>query len=266
MIQIQPTTPVYFLSENLLSLLNRPGRELTVKVLQVEGKTLHLELGGEKFQAQVSGIFNPEDFEVGENLRVRVERTEPEIVLRLVSPQKKSIDLVILHSVKRENMFLSEQERVEKRLELTTLTGFLKRLVATKGKKFQEREEGEDWVPQVKLKKPLYYEDKFLLPLVFPENTGWGYFEFFPPHEEVDKLKLFKVVLFFPYLSLVEINFYLKNQNLEIMLDFSSKEGLKMAREYLSELKNLLASEEKSFKVYLRQKEITPGYLLFDRG
>jgi hypothetical protein len=56
---------------------------------------LYLELGGDKFQAQIAGTFNPEDFKVGETLRVRVERTEPEIVLRLISPQKRSTDLLL---------------------------------------------------------------------------------------------------------------------------------------------------------------------------
>ena len=62
MIQVPPTSPVYFLPENLFSLLSRPGRELTVRVLQIEGKMLYLELGGDKFQAQIAGAFNPEDF------------------------------------------------------------------------------------------------------------------------------------------------------------------------------------------------------------
>jgi len=54
--QITAPAPIIYLPENLWSFFSRPGRELLIKVLNIEGKTLYLELGGEKFQARIGEL------------------------------------------------------------------------------------------------------------------------------------------------------------------------------------------------------------------
>jgi len=273
MIQVPPTTPVYFLPENLFSLLSRPGRELTVRVLQIEGKMLFLELGGDKFQAQVAGIFNPEDFKVGETLRVRVERTEPQIVLKLISPQKRSADLLLMVDVLRKEaseghshgMTLLQEKAKE---EAGRLVSLLREALTYVEKKSERKGKGEeDFIfTKIKVKQPVYSENKLLLPLVFPEGNGWGYFEFEVPEEKEGKTKLFSIRMFFPYLGLLEANFYLQEKKLQVSIDFANKESLDFAKGYLEELKEALSTREGIANIFLRYKPLEPGYLLESRG
>ncbi|MDK2861912.1 MAG: hypothetical protein PWP33_1115, partial [Thermodesulfobacterium sp.] len=105
--QITAPAPILYLPENLWFLFSRPGRELVIRVVGIEGKTLNLELGGEKFQAKIAGTVNPEDFKVGENIRVKVLQTGNPVVLQVVSGEKTSSDLKILYILsqagKKEN-------------------------------------------------------------------------------------------------------------------------------------------------------------------
>jgi hypothetical protein len=273
MIQVPPTSPVYFLPENLFSLLSRPGRELTVRVLQIEGKMLYLELGGDKFQAQIAGTFNPEDFKVGETLRVRVERTEPEIVLKLISPQKRSTDLLLMVDVLRKEA--SGGSSVEPKLiqekakeEAGRLVSLLREalIYAEKKTERKDKEEEDSIFSKIKVKQPVYTENKLLLPVVFPEGNGWGYFEFEVPEEKEGKTKLFAIRMFFPYLGLLEASFYLKGKNLQISIDFASKESLDFAKDYLEELKEALSIRKGIVNIFLQHKPLEPGYLLESRG
>ena len=88
--RVTAPAPVTFLPENLFSLFSRPGRELTVRIVQIEGKTLTLETGGEKFQARIAGTLLPEDFRPGETLRVRVLSSGPPVLLHLVEGERLS--------------------------------------------------------------------------------------------------------------------------------------------------------------------------------
>jgi len=268
MIQAPPATPVYFLPEHLFSLLSRPGRELTVRVLQVEGKMLYLELGGDKFQAKIAGTFNPEDFRVGEILRVRVESTEPEIVLRLISPHKRSYDLLLMVSVLRKDQRDRAYSPEIAKEESGRLFSLIREAVAFAEKKIERKDkEEEDYnFTKIKFKEPTYTENKLLLPLIFPEGSGWGYFEFAVPEEKEGKIKLFSLRMFFPYLGLIEANFYLKSEHIQIFLDFSNKESLIFAQNYLNELREVLSTKRGLINIYLQHKTLEPGYLFESRG
>ncbi|RUM87345.1 MAG: hypothetical protein DSZ24_06380 [Thermodesulfatator sp.] len=79
--------PVTFLPENLVPLFSQPGRELTVRVIEVEGKTLTLETGGERFQARLAHIPFAEALRPGETLRVRVVSTSPSLLIHLIEEE-----------------------------------------------------------------------------------------------------------------------------------------------------------------------------------
>lgn len=110
--QITAPLPIYYLPENLWSLFSKPGRELTVKVLQIEGKLLYLELGGYKFQARLAGTLNPEDFRPGDLLKVKVLKSEGPVVLEVFGSSKESEEVKILYLLVREKPSIGTSQNV----------------------------------------------------------------------------------------------------------------------------------------------------------
>ena len=113
--QITAPAPIIYLPENLWSLFTRPGRELLIRVIAIEGKTLFLDLGGEKFRAQIGGSLNPQDFYPGQTLRVRVAQIGYPIVLQILTEAKKESELKFLYVLNEQKKgFQSIKEGVSK--------------------------------------------------------------------------------------------------------------------------------------------------------
>jgi hypothetical protein len=126
--QITAPAPIIYLPENLWSFFTRPGRELLIRVLNIEGKTLYLELGGEKFQARIGGTLTSENFTVGEVLKVRVAKTGNPIILQIISPEKEAEELKFLYLINAKLAEKSINKEVFQK-DFNLLATFIKDLV-----------------------------------------------------------------------------------------------------------------------------------------
>lgn len=266
--QISAPTPIYYLPENLWSFFTRPGRELAVRVLQIEGKLLYLELGGHKFQARLAGTLNPEDFVPGEVLKVKVLKTEGPVVLEVMesSRGKGEANLLYLLVKGKERDSLSPQVLAkEARREAIGLTEMLKLLVQKAG--IKEKREGlkniEEFLgKEIELSDFFLEEDRVFMPFLLQDKKSWGYLEILPPKEKAGKVRIFLLKLFLQYLGYVEGIFYYTDDSLEIDLFFSEKGAWEWAKEYLRELRKELSFSSKFVKINLEKREVSPGQIL----
>lgn len=264
--QITAPLPIYYLPENLWSLFTRPGRELTVRVLQIEEKFLYLELGGYKFQARLAGTLNPEDFKPGELLRVKVLKSEGPVVLEVVGSEKGAQEQKLLYLLVKERAsdFFS-QPLVSK--ELSLLSQVIKNLV--KNEEIKEKKEIfkklDDFIERnLKISDFVLEEDRLFIPFVFVDEKSWGYLEVLVPEDKGGRIKVFQLKLFFQYLGLVEALFWYDSQNLYIDIYFSEKEAYEEGKRELLDLKNTLPYSKNSVKISVLRKKTLPG-ILFSR-
>ncbi len=261
--QITAPVPIYYLPENLWNLFTRPGRELLMRVLQVEGKFLYLEMGGYKFQARLGGTLNPEDFKPGELIRVRVVRSESPLLLEIIDKPKGEGVPPILYLLVREAP--GKREASSKAYQELGILGELLKGFSKIGEKEKDRspkflEEilGKD----IKFSEPFLEEDRIFMPFLLGEERSWGYLEILIPEEKGEKVRLFILKLFLDYLGMVETIFYYSKAGLEVDLFFSDKRALELAKSNLLELKRNLSFSSKSVKINLEKKEVVPGQLL----
>lgn len=262
--QITAPLPIYYLPENLWSFFTRPGRELTVRVLQIEGKLLYLEFGGYKFQARLAGTLNPEDFKPGELLKVKVLKAEGPIVLEVLGTSKESAETKLLYLFAREKPSqLPPKEGLVR--EWGVISEVLKGLIF-KGESKEKRRVLKEWEEvigkYVKVSDLVIEEERIFLPFVFSEEKSWGYLELPLPEEKGDKVKLFLLKLFFQYLGLVEAIFSYSSDFIMIDLYFSENTAFNLAKEELPNLRKELSFSEKSIKINLSKRETLPGLFL----
>jgi len=268
--QITASAPIIYLPENLWSFFTRPGRELLIRVVNIEGKTLDLELGGERFQARVGGTINPEDFKPGETIRVRVIKTGHPIVLQLISEEKEAVatDLKLFYLV-QQGFEKGSTEKVLLRKDLDLLATFVKDLVST-DKKEKKTEVDKDLKKilgeKIKALKVLYQHDKVVVPFLFNDERSWGFLELNVPQEEKGKVRLFYLKLFFEYLGLVEC--YISYSWQEIFIDFYfvNPEAFKLAKAEQKNLQNMLVINKKYIKISINNQEVLPGHILEKKG
>ncbi len=264
--QITAPAPIIYLPENLWSLFTRPGRELVIRVIGVEGKTLFLDLGGEKFQARIGGSLNPQDFVPGQQIKVRVSQVGYPIVLQIVSEEKKETsELQLLYLLLHKDQDLPQEKRVSK--DVSLLSTFLKELVeekkASRATKETKKEKLEEFLgDKIKGFKILYEEDKVILPFIFNDEKSWGYLEIGVPEKKGKKIKLFFFKLFMEFLGMVEGLLGYESKNLWLDLSFSNKKALEEAKGELSELKKRFSFYNVSVKINLNYKEVAPGQLI----
>ncbi len=261
--QITGPLPIYYLPENLWSYFTRPGRELTVRVLQIEGKLLYLEFGGYKFQARLAGTLNPEDFKPGELLRVKVLKSEGPIVLEVLGSSKESEEVKLLYLLAKEKPLLNIP-RESSTKELRVLSEVLKELIlrGEKDKKTPLKDLDEVIGKNIKMSDFIIEEDRVFIPFVFLDEKSWGYIELPVPEEKGDRVKVFVLKLFFQYLGLVEAIFSYSPNFIYVDLYFSENTAYNLAKEELVDLKKELSLLEKSIKINLSKKETKPGFFL----
>ncbi|MEZ0344166.1 MAG: hypothetical protein ABWJ99_05130 [Caldimicrobium sp.] len=262
--QITAPLPIYYLPENLWSLFSRPGRELTVKVLQIEGKLLYLEFGGYKFQARLAGTLNPEDFKPGELLRVKVLKSEGPIVLEVLGSSKESEEAKILYLLAKEKPSIRISQEASNK-EWRVLSQILKALISKeegKDKKVVLKDLDEIIGKNIKISDFVIEEDRVFLPFVFLDEKSWGYIELPVPEEKGDRVKIFVLKLFFQYLGLVEAIFSYSSHFIYLDLYFSENTVFNLAKEELQNLKEELSLLEKSIKINLLKRETRPGLFL----
>lgn len=266
--QITAPAPIIYLPENLWSFFTRPGRELLIKVLNIEGKTLYLELGGEKFQARIGGTLIPENFTIGEVLRVRVAKTGNPIILQVLSPEKETGKLNFLYLISAKLAEKSMNKEVFQK-DITLLTTFIKDLVRVKEKEEKEvtdKELKELFGEKIKSFKFIYKDEKIVIPFIFNDERSWGFLELGEPKEEHGKIKLFYFRIFFEYLGLMEC--YLSYLDKEVYVDlyFANKDSFKIAKSEIKKLENLFYSYKIPVKINLNMQKISPGQLLEMEG
>ena len=272
--QITAPAPIIYLPENLWSIFTRPGRELLIRVIGIEGKTLSLELGGEKFQARIGGTLTPEDFKIGEVIRVRIAQVGHPIVLEIISSEEKTSDLRFLYLMtqkipvqEKTQQYAKFSPPVDK--EISLIIDFLKNL--TQSYKSEKKEIKKEYLKDlfgknIKTLNILYENNKIIIPFLFSDERSWGYLELSNPEEKDGKIKLFYIRLFMEYLGLIEIIFsYLKNE-VYIDLFFSNKIALEIAKKNIPELKEKLNVYKISAKLRIEYKEAIPGYLFRKEG
>ena len=262
--QITAPLPIYYLPENLWSLFTRPGRELTVRVLEIEGKLLYLELGGYKFQARLAGTLNPEDFKPGELLRVKILKTEEPIVLEILERSKETEEAKLLYLLVKEKPPLNvSRENLTK--ETGVIFEILRNLISKeeiKEKKGGIKDLEEIIGKYLKASDLIFEEDRIFIPFVFLDAKSWGYLELPIPEEKGDKVKIWVLKLFLQYLGLVEAIFYYSSNSVVIDLNFSENTAYMLAREELQNLKRELSFFKKAIKINLEKKEARPGLFL----
>ncbi|MCS7278843.1 MAG: hypothetical protein NZ530_02130 [Thermodesulfobacteriaceae bacterium] len=268
--QITAPAPIIYLPENLWSLFSRPGRELLVRVIGIEGKTLSLELGGDRFQARIGGTLNPEDFRVGENIRIRVMKNEGPIILQVLSPRPSKIspELNLLYLI---TSFKTKPSGSEVELkEINLMVDFVRDLLwniirREKGEIRREKEEfflGKD----LKTLKILYEENKIILPFLFSDEKSWGYLELGLPEEIEHRVKIFSFRLFLEYLGLVEGILSYLDQKVFVDLYFYNSQALELAKKEFKELHQMFLAKDILAKINLEEKKLAPGYLLEKEG
>lgn len=268
--QITAPSPIIYLPENLWSFFSRPGRELLVRVIGIEGKTLNLELGGDKFQARIGGTLSPENFRLGETIRLRVIKNEGPIILQVLSPKisKVSPELNFLYLIISSKAQTSGTETEVK--EINLMGDFIRELIwntIKKGKEEIKKEEREIFLGRdIKTLKILYEENKIILPFLFSDERSWGYLEFGVLEEVEGKVKIFSFRIFLEYTGLVEGILSYLDQKIFVDLYFYNPHALELAKKELGELQHLLNSYNILAKISLEEKKSTPGYLLEKEG
>jgi hypothetical protein len=231
-------------------------------VVGVEGKSLFLELGGDRFQARVGGTLTPEDFRLGQQIKVRVSQVGYPIVLQIIPEEKESSDLKLLYLLMHKEKSLSHQEGVVKDVGL--FSTFLKELVEEKATpKGSKKEKLEEFFgDKIKALKVVYQNDKVILPFIFSDEKSWGFLEIGIPEKKGNRVKLFFFKLFMEFLGLIEGILGYGDRQLWIDLYFSNKSALEEAKKELVDLKNRFSFFELSAKINLNYKEVTPGHLI----
>jgi hypothetical protein len=262
--QITAPTPIYYLPENLWSLLTRPGRELVMRVLEIEGKLLYLEMGGYKFQARLAGTLNPEDFRPGEMIKVRVLKAEGPVVLEILGGSKEAAETNLLYLLVRETP-AQPQAQAKLSKELNLLSEVFKK--AFEGLEKSDRAKHQRALDEllgkeVRFSDFVLEEDRLFLPFLFQGEKSWGYLEIITPEERGDRVRLFLLKLFFQYLGMVEALFCYTRDSIEVDFFFAEKKAWEFARNHLLELKRDLSFSGKSVKINLEKKEVYPGYFL----
>jgi len=269
--QITAPAPIIYLPENLWSLFTRPGRELLIRVLNVEGKTLDLELGGDRFQARVGGTINPEDFRPGSTIRVRVLRVGHPIVLQLIEEESEAAetkDLTLFYLVKEGSASKTQHTEFLRR-DFDLLASFVREFMGTEKKdKTEKKEEALKRIlgDKIKALKILYQHGKIIVPFLFYDERSWGFLELAPPKEEPGKVKLFYLKLYMEYLGLVECYFGYGKKEVYVDLYFASEDAYNLAKRELKSLEDMLVFEKKYIKISINTQEVTPGYILEKRG
>lgn len=225
---------------------------------------LYLEFGGHRFNARLTGTLNPEDFRVGEFLKVRVAQSEGPIVLEVIESPRGKVEtgLLYLFSKGRETNVVDSSLKFK---EISILADLLKGLT----EKTHSRDRGtsksliEDILGEdIKASNLIFEEDRLFLPFVFKDHKSWGFLEVFSPEEKGEKIRIFALKLFLDYLGYLEAFFSYRDNLIEVELWFSEKEVLEYVREYINELKKDLSFSAKFVKIVLEKKEVLPGQLL----
>ncbi len=260
--QITAPAPIIYLPENLWSLFTRPGRELLIRVIGIEGKTLFLELGGDRFQARIGGTLTPEDFSPGQQIKVRISQVGYPIVLQIVPEEKENSELKLLYLLMHKEQVLPQQKGALK--DVSLLSTFLKELIEEKAaSKTTKKEKVEELLgDKIKSLKVLYQHDKVILPFIFSDEKSWGYLEIGVPEKKGERIRLFFFKLFMEFLGLIEGILGYENKNLWIDLYFSNKKALEEAKKELEELKRRFSFFKISAKINLDYKEAEPGQLI----
>ncbi len=266
--QITAPAPIIYLPENLWSFFTRPGRELLIRVVNIEGKTLYLELGGEKFQARIGGTLLPENFTIGEVLRVRVAKTGNPIILQIITPEKELGGLKFLYiiSAKLTEKTISK-ENFQK--DISLLTAFIRDLVEINKKEEKEvdnKELKDLFGDKIKSFKFMYKDEKIVIPFVFNDDRSWGFLELGEPKEEGDRIKLFYFKMFFEYLGLLECFLSYWNREVYVDLYFANRDSFEFAKREIKNLENLFYSYKIPGKINLNIQEIFPGQILEKEG
>lgn len=261
--QITAPTPIFYLPENLWSLFTRPGRELTVRVLQIEGKLLYLDLGGYKFQARLGGTLNPEDLRVGDLIRVKVLKSEGPIVLQVMGNEKEELPSKLLYLLIKEKPSLEGVSSKILNKELSLFTEILRGIVEEKGGKAKQIKNLEElWGKEIKFYSPYLVEEEIIFfPFIFQDEKSWGYLEI-KPEERGEKIRIFSLKVFFYYLGLIEAYFSYTDRSLEVDLYFTEKKALEFAKDFFKELKESLYSSQRAVIINFNKREIKPGFFL----
>ncbi|MCS7199021.1 MAG: hypothetical protein NZ850_01570 [Caldimicrobium sp.] len=239
-----------------------------MRVLQIEGKLLHLELGGHKFQARITGSLNPEDFKIGEFIKVRVAKSEGPVVLEVLEvPQGKHEASFLYLLVKRGEAI--NIKAAQKKQEFNFIIGLLKLLSEKKEVRDKDSSKRglEDLLgKEIKISEFILEEDRLFLPFVFRDDKSWGYIEILTPEEKAGKIKVLLLKLFLEYLGLVEASFWYQDNHIEIELFFSEREALEFAKGHLADLKADLSFFTKFVKIMLEKRDVIPGQILSKIG
>lgn len=266
--QITAPAPIIYLPENLWSFFTKPGKELLIKVINIKGKTLYLELGGEKFQARIGGTLIPEDFTVGEILRVKVTKTGNPIILQILSSTKEKPEFNFLYLI--SNKFVEKPLNKEVfQKDLGLLTTFIKEIIGSYQKEKREindKELKELLGEKIKVFELLYKNDKIIIPFAFHEERSWGFLELSEPKEEQNKIKIFYLKIFLEYLGLLEC--FLGYSDKEIYVDFyiSNKEAFEVIKTEIKNLERLFYFHKIPSKINVNLQEISPGQIIEKAG
>lgn len=260
--QISAPLPIFYLPENLWSLFTRPGRELTVRVLQIEGKLLYLELGGYKFQARLGGTLNPEDLKSGEIIKVKVINSEGPIVLQIVGSEKEGASTKLLYLLARER----PQEENTNLSSLTKEFALISELFKTIVRK-EDKREGiykdleEQLGKTIKFIQPHFEEDGLFIPFIFGDEKSWGYLEI-KPEKKGEKVQLFILRIFLTYLGLLEAFFTYSDKSMEIDLYFTENKALDFAKVFYKDLREELYFSHPNVIIHFNKKRVEPGFFL----
>ena len=263
--------PVAYLPENLLILFERPGRELTVRVIEVEGKTLTLEAGGERFQARLAGALVPEDFRPGETVRVRVLSAGPPVVLHLIEGsgvsrvQERLADLVRL--IQGRALPVPEGPLVSERPDLSSLLTFLLQAVGERPEedKAPRREAKAAETPLTQTLLHLWKGGGLILPFFFADRLSWGFLEA-DREKERPRERYIYLRLFLGNLGLMEAFLRLQGSQLKVDFLFSREEALTLARKEVINLRRELAERGFWPEISLEKAYHEPGALLAREG
>lgn len=265
--QITGPSPIYYLPENLWSLFSRPGREVTVRVLQIEGKLLYLELGGYRFQARLTGNLLPEEFRPGEVIRLKVVNTEGPIILQVLDhPKVRGTHHFLYLLVSNKRKMQAEEGSISKEWVLfrELLKGFQGSSEASERRLPQNLEDllGKE----IKFVEFYVEDDRLFIPFVLRDEKSWGYLEIAPTLEGAERVKIFILTLFLQYLGYLKAVFSYTENDLEVDLLFAEPNTYRLAKEYLQELRSELSFSGKFVKITLEQRTLTPGHIFELRG
>ncbi|MBX6423594.1 hypothetical protein [Thermosulfurimonas sp. F29] len=269
--------PVTYLPESLFSLLGQPGRELTVRVVEVEGKTLTLETGGERFQARLAGSLLPADFRAGATVRVRVLSAGPPVLLQLVegpgigrAEEKLTGLLQFLQG--RAVAVSGKLPAVSERPAPETLAGFLVHLLSEKTEEGEEKHPvgGRREAPSPHEEAVLlrfWREGQMVLPFFFADRFSWGFLEVGREEDIEGGERFFYVRVFLSELGLMEAFIRSSAERiLRVNFFFSRDEALNLARKEVLELRRELAERGFWPEITLERSYYEPGIILAREG